>query len=402
MDNQLLVPRSVSALLAEEWSINPLSMLPSFLEMKFIEDVSKSGQMALRSVLDLLMQRLSRDGEEVDESNRVSTLRTSSQQDNDNIASDSSVPAEINSRRQGDVSSAIASILRRYSSELRCLALYLIQRRCLRALSSTVAESVYGAKRDVLAQPSPRSSDDSKYKQNEKKLVPLNEKHATRLALALSLTPYLGEKLEQWQQSSASRRYRRLALLLRLTKVSLEGANFLCQWRFLLGKSIFFDLTSLCLGQVVRRVTQQDNQSASSSVPAVALQPQNAVDAPSSKTGQLVLLSLLSASVTASWLTQLRAMWQDYRQRRTAREPTGHLPPPHVSFSSTTDRHLCPLCRRPWVEPTAAPSGIVFCRPCLISYVKDNGWICPVTGVDCPESRTVRLYEPQQQRERTP
>ena len=58
MADQLLDPKTVGALLAEEWSINPLSTLPSFLEMKFIEDASTSGHTAIKSIIQMLTERL--------------------------------------------------------------------------------------------------------------------------------------------------------------------------------------------------------------------------------------------------------------------------------------------------------------------------------------------------------
>ena len=80
------------------------------------------------------------------------------------------------------------------------------------------------------------------------------------------------------------------------------------------------------------------------------------------------------------------------------------MPPPHPGIipgpleretfrSVLADRNLCPLCHRPRVNPAASTSGYVFCYRCIILHLREKGEYCPLTGVACPQSRVVRLFE---------
>jgi hypothetical protein len=54
--------------------------------------------------------------------------------------------------------------------------------------------------------------------------------------------------------------------------------------------------------------------------------------------------------------------------------------PPHPD-GLQVDRHaygICPLCQKPFANPTALASGYVFCYRCAHSQVEENG-VCPVT-----------------------
>ena len=70
----------------------------------------------------------------------------------------------------------------------------------------------------------------------------------------------------------------------------------------------------------------------------------------------------------------------------------------HVRASSVGSNefffgNLCPLCHRPRVNPAASTSGYVFCYRCIILHLREKGEYCPLTGVACPQSRVVRLFE---------
>ena len=411
--SNLLVPQSVGALLAEEWSINPLSVLPSFFEMILIEDASKSGRGALRSVVEVVAQRMSNYGDSV-----IRTRRGISES-NDSVFSRYGAAVHL---WIAATARKVAFLLQRFSPELRCLIVYLLERQSLRSSSCTLAESIYGTKRAVVANETPSTIRPT----NSRMLLALNQNHATRLALVLAVSPYLREKLDNYYQKF-SRGSLQDAVLRRVVlryypilMKAFDGANLVCQWRFLLGRSVFFDLASLFLGQVVRRATQQDEKLTSSGKSKVRAAPATSSsqvpDVQVDSRLQKSVLYLLSASVAFSWLTQLRATWQEYRHDRELRRRRdgeassaaqttspifvsgSHVPPPPPHFvdsgAEQNDSSLCPLCRRKRVEPTASTSGYVFCHSCLVPFVKEYG-TCPVTGVDCPESRTLRLYEPR-------
>ncbi|KAI8325012.1 hypothetical protein GQ54DRAFT_37213 [Martensiomyces pterosporus] len=52
---------------------------------------------------------------------------------------------------------------------------------------------------------------------------------------------------------------------------------------------------------------------------------------------------------------------------------------PHVDgISVPEDQNICPICERPRTNPAMAPSGYVFCYPCIYRHVSETGR-CPVT-----------------------
>lgn len=76
--------------------------------------------------------------------------------------------------------------------------------------------------------------------------------------------------------------------------------------------------------------------------------------------------------------------------------PPPPLPPPipdeGADVKLPRDPRLCPLCRRPRVNPAAATSGIVYCYKCLHDFVSEDGRNrCPVTGQWCEPHMIRRL-----------
>ncbi|KAJ1736212.1 ubiquitin-protein ligase peroxin 12 [Coemansia sp. Benny D160-2] len=55
------------------------------------------------------------------------------------------------------------------------------------------------------------------------------------------------------------------------------------------------------------------------------------------------------------------------------------------------DQSVCPLCRMPRTNPAMAPSGYVFCYPCIHKHVSENG-ACPVTLVKAESAGIRKLY----------
>ena len=87
-------------------------------------------------------------------------------------------------------------------------------------------------------------------------------------------------------------------------------------------------------------------------------------------------------------------------------EQSNPIPPPHpptlldeseseyVRRGLPTDTSSCPICHRRRVNPAASTSGHVFCYRCLVMHLRSHGERCPLTGMHCPESRVIRLFEP--------
>lgn len=340
----LIIPKTTGALLAEEWSIDPYTPLPSFLEMKFIEDAGRSGREALKMAYDLLLQKMSAFLHDTSTENRF----------------------VAQSKRYA---MAMISVMKRYHMEWRFLMLYLLERHCLRISSATLAETVYGGKRAIVR-------DEVEGGSHRKRIVPLDRKNATRLALLLALGPYLKEKLDLfWQDQTVfgvdpislqpSHRLR-LESLVQLLRICTEAGNLFCQWRFLVGRSFHFDLVSLCLGMVVRRQTQQDHimqpasDSSNHSNPSPRL----------SQATRNVVMAAASLALSMSWLTQMRVTWLEHQasRRLSTPEPENDLPPPpHCKIVSRPPPPHCPQCRGPWVDPVVAIPGdfFVYCRACL-------------------------------------
>ena len=264
--------------------------------------------------------------------------------------------------------------------------MYLLERRCLSSAStSTSAESMYGVTRVKTTQLPDR---------NASKLEPLSSVDTTRLALLLSLGPYLKEKLDRrmrWHSSAVNKS------LWSAASSVIELGNMLVKWRFLVGTTYSFDAVSLLLGQVVRRKTLEDDTSHQRQTTHSAASPEHPkkrmVDMEST------IAAFLGASVFFSWLTRLRYQISQGRRNIETTSPSSRssrfqimLPPPGLRNVETSPGDKCPICQQPRKQPVACPSGYVFCSACLLSYLEKHGK-CPVTGVRCNEANVVPVYE---------
>ncbi|KAL3668533.1 hypothetical protein V7S43_006617 [Phytophthora oleae] len=76
------------------------------------------------------------------------------------------------------------------------------------------------------------------------------------------------------------------------------------------------------------------------------------------------------------------------------------IPPPPLppQFSgqavalATMDPALCPLCKKKRVNPAMAPSGYVFCYPCIYRHVEQYGE-CPITQMKCDLASVIKIYD---------
>lgn len=350
------VPSTAGALLAEEWSINPLATLPSFLEMFMMDEASRSARKSLDAGMGILQQKL--------QAQAASSTTHGNEEDNSEGSSSSwaarrtsmlSYVSSLLRRSTSKAASTVAHLIQHYGPEISCLILYTLERHCLKSdACATISESLYGGRQAKLD----RSSSQDK---QQRKLVPLGDRDKTRLALLVALGPYIRarlllwyQKLKQQQLSSSSsspqqqQSAARLSLLQKLRKlfvwvypmlhVSLSSMDMVYQWRFLLGHSVFFHPYAQLLGVVVRRVTQEDTlksqsnplaasaSAASSSSAAVAVPlppPANApltspscTDAPpgSSSTMRNAAVWALSSAVIFSWVSHFRSEYQRQRQ----------------------------------------------------------------------------------------
>ena len=450
------VPSTTGALLAEEWTINPLATLPSFLEMFMMDEASRSARKSLDAGMGILQEKLQ--AQAGDTSSRGATNNDGEDVNNGSRRGSLTFLSSLLRRSNTKMASAMAHLIQYYGPEISCLILYSLERHCLRSNScATISESLYGGRQAKLDR-SPGKEDSN---QQHRKLLPLTDRDKTRMALLVAVGPYIRHRLlllyqNLKQQLPTSREQsnaaRRLSLLKKLRNlfvwmypmlhVSLSSIDMIYQWRYMLGHSVFFHPYAHMLGLVVRRVTQEDSlksqgSSAAASTKSSVLQSPTApstselqastspivtsASAPSSVRNAAVWV--LSSIVIMSWASHFRSEYQRQRQELMMQQGQHHQndnqlanngnrnnnihrnvqenstvrtmnpPPPSSGMKNTLPAHLCPLCRQPRMHPTASPSGFVFCYKCLLQHVKDTGK-CPVTGRDCRETQLLRLYEP--------
>lgn len=449
--------------------INPYSTLPSFLEMVFIQQADTSTRQAMQTGMQSLQHILRRYSSYSSAGTAANSPQETSGDKNNNsnniqeatiLNAFRSVWKKISVLWPKRMARVFAAILQKYPAEIQCLAVYLLERRCLSSTTTaTMSESIYGGRRVKVVErqrqrpqhlPAGGNASTPPSRSSVKSLEPLSTADQTRLALVLALGPYLRTKLDAihrlWSQRRVSFRTnfdwktRRFFLMAYpWVRASLQGANWVCQWRFLLGHSAFFNLPSLLLRQVVRRVTQEDKKAAA---PPASSEPSTTTTAAAQDGASAVLarsaVTAVASALAVSWLTQMRVAWQHYhrqqrenqqqqqqRRRRLAASTTssssqeddgGVVPPPPEPRHKQQqhggggggfepflrlppkDKSLCPLCRQRRILPTASTSGFVFCFDCLLQHLRRGRGgahaTCPITGRPCPESRMVRLYEP--------
>ncbi|GKY95049.1 hypothetical protein MPSEU_000469200 [Mayamaea pseudoterrestris] len=381
----MVQPNSVASLLAEEWTIRPSSIMPSFAEMMMIHQASQSSHEALGSAINIALRWL-------------------------NSSNDS--PLSATTATLVNMVSAIRRRLRllatNHRDEIHPLVLYLLERSSLQSsASATVSEALYGTKRSKLVSFADHNAGTSAH---GRRIVDLSGNDQTRLALLSALAPYVKHKCYQLHRKyrvpsldgngSVNRRNRILGACYLSTAVVLASMKVLCQWRFLAKQSLFFSPSSLLLNQIVRRVTQSD------ATKGMASQP---VSTNAKQSGDC-LTYLLTVTVAVSWIAQMRVAWanrrREQRQHLAIRDHSAagsDTPPPSppctipTSFGKHATKYVddrcCSLCLGPRTNPTATSSGHVFCELCIRSHVR-RFQRCPATGVACKESMLIRLFEP--------
>lgn len=425
-----MLPTSIGALLAEEWTIDPQSMLPSFLEMMMMEEARRSGHYALKSFFSHAEQRLSTVADETS-SSEVIAAPTS---ENGEAANEATVAAPNSfsvlwSRIKKRISLVLVEKIRLYGPEIRFFILYLIERGSLLSnASASVSESVYGGKRVKLGPPS-KSGTKNDNVPNQRKLIDLPKRDGIRLAFLIAFGPYLAERgdsfyrnLSQLDGSFAASLSLKVKKILKVIypflHMSIQGLHLLEQYRYLLGFSVYFDPYSRYLNLVVRRVTEQDQQSLTSSNSQKSKNGSNILESTLDKSRSLInsnllkkaSLGILSFALTIGWMARIQSARREFRRSSQGRqlgeegqeEQTDERPlfppPPKPMPAINSDlvnlpSTVCPLCRQPRVNPTASTGGYVFCLKCIKAHLKEKK-TCPITGRDCPDSSLVRLFEP--------
>lgn len=504
-------PKSIGNLLAEEYTMNPTTFLPSFLEMNLVDATNASGRNTLHRILDGLRAKC-------DDVVGAGTVGSAGR-------SITGASAVLKVR----LASYLSRLLARYRSELMLIILYGVEIYSLAKSSATAAEGVYGMKRSrVVMERGGGNENDDGGDIGGIRLAPLTQGDRVRCAIVAALLPYLREKLaavyRNQQQPldmendggggggaspsiasaiSTPTRHERIRhkvhrvfrTVYPYLSMTTEGASLAYQFGYLAGLTGYYLPSMHMLGVLTRRITRADLQdgqdfgsrSATRARSAAQLKQNgtNGTVAPAdslargrtenasklssshpSGIGTAVMSTLQSGradhivrairtAIIVGGSTLLITGWvahfrEELRQRRrrwisgeddgTANEngnslrqqhqqqlrrgsqganiddsganrnmwtpQSNPIPPPHppklldetesacVRGRLPQDNTCCPICHRPHVNPAASTSGYVFCYRCLVMHLRSSGERCPLTGMHCPESRVIRLFEP--------
>jgi hypothetical protein len=421
-----ILPTSVGALLAEEWIINPQSTLLSFLELMMVEEAEKSGWKSMEGGIDFL---------------RKSLL---SMADGDGLRERPTSNARWKELLRRIARLLSNKLLEPYKYELVFLASFFVEYRAITSSTSAMFwEGLYGGKRVKLGAEQEKQQGPNGSSQRVRALIPMKKSESIVFVILNLFEVYLIQRcddllhrLKEVQLTAYTDWERKFLNLYPYFRKFLIGIHFFFQFRYMIGRSVFFDPYSQAMGLVLRRVTQADQQAPTRAVTdeeennnGQPFKPHSLVSQAPSKAESAkrkVAFWLLSAAAIRL-LARIRRIRVDHvvgrdalsspqtrpmSNERTQTSPQSafekiaskeslHPPPPLPAQGQSKllltmaqrSPEKCPLCRQPRVNPTASTGGYVFCLKCLSNYVNERGK-CPVTGKDCPPSRIVPLFEP--------
>lgn len=499
-------PTNMSSLLAEEYTMNPSTPLPSFLEMNLVDGTAESGRRALGQCLDAIVARCE------------AAMRRTMPGHGASLSAGAGVAVSQQSLQTSTIlawklrlATIISHACKRYGAEIVLLITYAVERYSMQKSSALAEESVYGMKRCR-----------ARYERDDDgngggrgagafslRLSALTERDKVRCALVAALLPYIKERLGSYYKknkdshnaitTSSTDNDRSTPSISRIRSkietifiniypylhMTSEGASLAYQFLFLAGMTGYYSPSMHALGVLARRVTRADLQEAEQAQRQAQLQQQQnqrqlaakstagigngnsgrttTSSGSKSKVRTALMAGIQSGKVDgavraiqtaiivggssmllSAWvahfcqeLRERRRRWitgeDDARQRsaaggnmaQTGRPATTYsnagpsngngnvwspqsftIPPPYppklldesesevIRKGVPTDKSLCPICHRTRVNPAASTSGYVFCYRCIVMHIRTNGETCPLTGMHCPESRVIRLFEP--------
>ena len=282
--NNPTIPTTVGALLTEECSVNPLSPLPSFLELVFVDVARDSGRQALSAAftmgvvwlesvlgrLQLLERRLIH--------HQIHHLSTSAH-NNDHGSSrmiTTRVTNMLNTLRrtrmrfQRHVCHTVLQLAKNLGPEIQTLILFAIDYHCIHYLSgSTACEMMYGIKRSKVVK---QTVDGPK----NYTFAELTKYDKTISALLAALLPYCNERCDmvysQWQTDQQSSNdnnnnmdspnyaKQQIIKLYPYYHMIHEGSIFIYQFAYLMGYTVYWSSSLHAMGYVLRRMTVSDVQ----------------------------------------------------------------------------------------------------------------------------------------------
>lgn len=342
-----------------------------------------------------------------------------------------------------------------YSDELFFTLRYLLERHYLREYSGSFAENFYGLKRvDLrteaavarLKQTSPSSLLDGKT--GERKTVDsfrLPVSARARALMTLVIVPYIKTKLDCWymeqnslqpheipaptpQDSTKVKLLRKLRVLfLRFypfLNAGFEGVMLLFQLRYLFSTNAFFTPFLQLIGQRIQRLSMEDMTAMNTRQQRLAQDAQRGVagyalerawhDSSLARTGPFTLVAAFVKAMTSdiSRILANYARWglllgifffkflewfysnENALQRQT-KLPIPRCPPitkPHPQGIPVAKSGICAICNQERKNSASAPSGYVFCYPCIFQHVQLHH-NCPITMLHCDITQIRKIYD---------
>ena len=193
-----------------------------------------------------------------------------------------------------------------------------------------------------------------------------------RLLLAAVAVPYLRARLDQkygsWRRTEWQRVSAAFAYCWPLLHCTSEGAAWVQQWFVAFGVSQHCTPALRALGMTLQRVPRPTTAAEEGGVRLRRYLQTAAFFS-------LILIRVFEWTVRHE--TAINAALGEERQR---------IPPPSrirdggAEIVLPLDPLLCPLCTLPRTNPALAPSGVLYCYSCLLTYARRHG-ACPVTGM---------------------
>ena len=310
--HNLTIPTTVGALLTEEWTIDPLSHLPSFLELTFVDVARNSGRRALSAAwgvgiawLEGVMERLRQLERIVDRrASRLAGGGSSSSRDLSGairllkiIRAFTIQIARLRVKLLRRICHIFLGTVKSLGPELQTLIMFAIDYNCMHHLAgATACEMVYGLKRSKIVRQQQHAninlkSEDTLQQQRsyQNKVAELTKFDKTLSALLAALLPYCKERCDrlynEWKEGQSNNNsvsYHTPINIMNNNNIRTnqnntynetkqnfikiypyfhmahEGSIFLYQFAYLLGYTPYWSFSLHALGVMLRRMTVAD------------------------------------------------------------------------------------------------------------------------------------------------
>ncbi|KAF1772312.1 Peroxisome assembly protein 12 [Phytophthora cactorum] len=178
-----------------------------------------------------------------------------------------------------------------------------------------------------------------------------------------------------------------------------EGSFFLYQWLYLFGDTPYFSPFLRFMKTVLNEATYREKVLEKLAGPGLFDRVRRlALRATWATLDHSYVLLLLGVAgyKFVEWMYSEEGVAAKLRLTGTdAPIPPPPLPPQFSGQAltlATMDPTLCPLCKKKRVNPAMAPSGYVFCYPCIYHHVEKHGE-CPITQIKCEPATIVKIYD---------